>query len=383
MSTSCVSGTLPTMRATTWRASASLLIGLWLAACGASPAPSAGGTPGASPSTASAQPTAEQTASPQASPPAAGWQPVEMAGDVPAAREDHTMTVTPDGSTAYLFGGRTTDGEALGDLWALDLATDAWSRVPGNGPPPRFGHNAAWVDGVGLVIFAGQSPAAFFNDLWAYDPAADAWSELQSGGDPPVARYGSCAAVGPDGRLWISHGFTSEGSRFADTRAYDFDVASWTDETPAAERPIKRCLHGCWWTDDGRLALYAGQTDGVPSLGDLWQLTPGPRPGTNAWSEVEPSNRWPEARQLYAYVRWGHATLVFGGGALNGDYLADAWLVDDAGGVERVRADRLPPARAGAELVADPVRRRVLMFGGRDADAAMDDLWQLELPLPG
>jgi len=383
MSTSCPSGTLGDMRAVIWRASASILIGLGLAACAASSSATAGGTPNTSLSTASTQPSAaEQTATPEASPSDAGWQPVEVAGNVPAAREDHTMTVTPDGSTAYLFGGRTADGEALGDLWALDLATDSWSRVPANGPPARFGHNAAWVEGVGLVIFAGQSAATFYNDLWAYDPAADEWSELPAGGDPPVARYGSCASVGPDGRLWISHGFTSEGSRFADTRAYDFDVASWTDETPAAERPVKRCLHGCWWTDDGRLALYAGQTDGVPSLGDLWQLTPGRRPGTNAWSEVGPADRWPDARQLYAFVRWGNATLVFGGRALNGDYLADAWLIEDAGGVARVRVDRLPPARSGAELVADPARGRVLLFGGRDADAAMDDLWQLELPLP-
>ena len=103
-----------------------------------------------------------------------------------------------------------------------DLATDSWRQVETVGPPARFGHNAAWVDNVGLVVFAGQSPTTFYNDLWAYDPAADRWRELPAGGDAPVARYGSCAAIGPDGRLWISHGFTSEGSRFADTRAYDF-----------------------------------------------------------------------------------------------------------------------------------------------------------------
>ena len=39
---------------------------------------------------------------------------------------------------------------------------------------------------------------------------------------------------------------------------------AWTDETPAAgDRPVERCLHGCWWTDDGELGLYAGQTTGV------------------------------------------------------------------------------------------------------------------------
>jgi hypothetical protein len=301
--------------------------------------------------------------------------------DGPAAREDHTWTLTPDGATAYLFGGRTTGGDALDDLWAYDLAANRWQQVRGTGPPARFGHNAVWVEAVGLVIFAGQSPSAFFNDLWAFDPAAERWTQLPASGDLPVARYGSCAGIGPDGRLWISHGFTSEGSRFADTRAFDFATNAWTDETPAAERPVERCLHGCWWTDDGLLTLYAGQTTGVPALGDLWQLSPGPRQGTNAWTMIEPGGRWPAERQLYASARWGAATAIFGGGTLGGDYLADVWLIDDAGAASRVSLNGDSPApRSGAELVADPDNGRLLLFGGRDADGAMNDLWELRLP---
>ncbi len=353
------------------------LICLLLAACtAASPTgnASAPASVAASASVEEPTPTADPTS------PEIGWHLVEAAGPLPDAREDHTLTVTPDGSTAYLFGGRTADGRSLADLWSLDLATDTWSRVTGDGPPARFGHNAAWVESVGLVIFAGQSEAAFYNDLWAYDPAADAWSQLPSGGDAPVARYGSCAAVGPDGRLWISHGFTSDGSRFADTRAYDFSTQTWTDETPAAERPVERCLHSCWWTDNGAaFVLYAGQTTGVFALGDLWQLIPGPRPGTNSWSMIGPGERWPPDRQLPATARWGAATLVFGGRGLDGTYLADAWLIDDAGLAERLRLEG-PAARAGAELIADPVRGRMLLFGGRDADLAMNDLWAVELP---
>ena len=354
---------------------------LGLVACTATPSPA--GSSSATPSIGSAGPSATEpvaTTEPTDSDP--GWRLVEVAGARPDAREDHTLTVTPDGSTAYLFGGRTAAGESLGDLWALDLATDSWSQVAGSGPPARFGHNAAWVDGVGLVIFAGQSAATFYNDLWAYDPAADDWTQLPAGGDVPVARYGSCAAVGPDGRLWISHGFTSEGSRFADTRAYDFSTGTWTDETPAAERPVERCLHACWWTDDGRFALYAGQTTGVPSLGDLWLLTPGPRPGTNAWSMVEPAAQWPADRQLHAVTRWGAATVVFGGGALDGGYLADTWLFDADGEAARVRSEAMPPARVGAELIADEIRGRVLLFGGRDTERAFDDLWAMQLPIP-
>ena len=357
-----------------------LLLVVGLAACAApqSPVPSAsrGLTP---PSSASSSPSSVLTPSPsQAS--SSGWTRVEAAGSSPSAREDHTWTVAADGATAYLFGGRDAAGRAFDDLWAYDMTTGRWQRREARGPPARFGHNAAWVGGVGLVIFAGQSPSAFYNDLWAYDPGTNRWRELPDNGAAPVARYGSCAAMGPDGRLWISHGFTSEGSRFADTRAYDFSTHEWTDETPAGERPVERCLHACWWTDDGRLALYAGQTTGTPALADLWSLAPGPRIGTNTWSEVPGQLRWPPERQLYAAARWGDGTVVFGGGASNGGFLDDTWLLLDGGRAVRLRTGPGPAARAGAELIADPARGRLLLFGGRDADGAMRDTWELRLP---
>ena len=139
-----------------------------------------------------------------------GWREITPSGG-PAPREDYTWTVDGDsGDVAYLFGGR--GATVLADLWAYDLAADSWSEVAASGPAARFGHNAAWVDGVGLVIFAGQGERGFFNDLWAFDPSAGAWRLLSAGGAVPVPRYGSCATIGPDGRLWISHGFTSEGA---------------------------------------------------------------------------------------------------------------------------------------------------------------------------
>ena len=357
-----------------------LLLAVGLAACTASQSqvPTASEHAPATPS-AAISPSSLLTPSPSQAG-FTGWTRIDSQGSTPSAREDHTWTVAVDGATAYLFGGRDTAGRVFDDLWSYELGTGRWLRLEANGPPARFGHNAAWVDGIGLVIFAGQSATAFYNDLWAYDPDADSWRELPADGAVPVARYGSCAAVGPDGRLWISHGFTSEGSRFADTRAYDFTTLEWTDETPAGERPVERCLHTCWWTDDGQLALYAGQTTGTPALGDFWRLVPGPRIGTNAWSEVPEPLRWPRARQLYAAARWGDGTVVFGGGASNGSFLDDTWLMQDGGPAVRLRTGSGPAARAGAELIADPARGRLLLFGGRDAEGAMRDTWELRLP---
>ena len=171
---------------------------------------------------------------------AGGFARLERASEVgagPSAREDHTWTVDGDGTTAYLFGGRD-GGDISNELWSFDLRSDTWTIAAPSGPAPdaRFGHTATWVPDVGLVIWSGQAGSSFFNDIWAYDPTTGAWRELPSLGDVPPARYGSCASLGPDGRLWISHGFTDTG-RFDDTRAYDFATGEWTDETPDGDLP--------------------------------------------------------------------------------------------------------------------------------------------------
>ena len=277
-----------------------------------------------------------------------------------------------EGEVAYLFGGRDRDA-VFGNLWAYELATDTWTELPlSAGPDARFGHEAVWVEDIGLVTFAGQaSPTDFFDDLWAYDPAAGSWRELPAGGAVPVARYGTCAAIGPDGRLWISHGFTSENVRFADTVAYDFASGEWTDETPEPPLPVNRCLHGCWWTDAGELALFGGQTTGTAALRDLWLL------GDGGWTPVDGVR--PSERNLYARARLAGATLVFGGQTVDRTYLADAFLFPD-GEMDAVAVETEGPGpapRAGAEMVVDSRRDRVLLFGGSDGEQAYDDLWEL------
>jgi hypothetical protein len=348
-----------------------------LAACStAEPAPPSA-SPGASPSATGASSSVESP-----SPGAAGWAELTASGTAPAPREDHTWTPTPDGATAYLFGGRG-ETTTFDDLWAYSVASDAWRALApsGESPPARFGHSAVWAPGIGLVIFAGQAGAAFFNDLWAYDPASNAWRSLPANGSLPVARYGSCGAVGPDGRLWISHGFTSEGQRFADTRAYDFETGTWSDETPIGDAPIRRCLHACWWTDDGALTLYGGQTTGTTALGDVWRLARGERPGTNSWTMIQPAGGSPADRNLYASARWGPGTLIFGGQGLDGDYLGDTWwLGDDATAMPLDAGGAGPSGRSGSEMIVDGPNGRLLLFGGRNGESTLGDLWRLLLP---
>lgn len=338
--------------------------------------------PGGEPTTTQALGTAGPTAPPTIEVPSSGaWTRLEVDGAAPGAREDHTWTVDADGRTAYLFGGRD-GGTVFDELWAFDLETNAWRRldVGGDAPAPRFGHEGVWVRGRGLAVWAGQAGSTFFNDLWLFDPATTSWRLLPAGGDVPVARYGSCSGIGPDGRLWISHGFTEDGVRFADTRAYEFQRGVWTDETPASEGPFERCLHACWWTNDGELALYGGQTTGTPALGDLWYFTPESRGGASrGWTEAPAPV--PPARNLAGVARSKELTAMFGGRGLDGDALADTWLIPDGdtGFVPLDTGGRAPQARSGAAMVYDTAGDRFVVFGGLGRNA-FDDVWELTFP---
>jgi hypothetical protein len=355
-----------------------LLTGMLAGCAGAATSPSsARSIPPSLPSTPAVSPVPSEaaTSTPLPSPtvaPIPTW--TELAAGGPSAREDHTWTPDGGGEVAYLFGGR--DGATVhGDLWAYELDTDRWSPVDADGgPAARFGHEAVWVDGIGLVVTFGQAGTTFFDDLWAFDPDAGTWRQLPSFGAVPLARYGSCAAVAPDGRLWISHGFTSDGTRFADTRAYAFDTGTWADVTPAGDLPVNRCLHGCWWTDDGAFALYAGQTTGVTALGDRWQVVDG------TWRSI--GGVQPPERNLAARARFEGAELVLGGQGIDGGYLDDAWWLLDAGGdaVQLIPDGAAPPPRAGAEMIVDG--DRVLLFGGRNGDGALADTWELRAVRP-
>jgi hypothetical protein len=173
----------------------------------------------------------------------------------------------------------------------------------------------------------------------------------------------------------MSHGFTSDGARFADTRAYDFDTGAWTDVTPDGETPVNRCLHGCWWTAGGELALYGGQTTGVTALDDRWVL------GVDGWASVEGTG--PPARNLYARARIGPATVVFGGQAIDGSRLDDLWVMPDSGPAAELAAGEGPPGRSGAEMVVDGNRDRILLFGGLGTGGALADTWELTGDVPG
>ena len=165
-----------------------------LAGCNANPPPSESPTAPPTP-TATAASGQPATVPPSSEPPTATarWESLTQGSPAPAPRSGHTWVGDPSTGVAYLFGGQSRS-EPLDDLWTYDLAADRWRPTARTGetPPARSGHVAAWIDGIGAVVFGGRLDAAVANDLWAYDPDAGAWRTVDTTGSPPPARTWGC-----------------------------------------------------------------------------------------------------------------------------------------------------------------------------------------------
>lgn len=364
-------------RATRWVAVV-LMASIVAAGCGdttaspgdraAAPTTSAVSTTGTSAPAGATDPTMGATTptSPSPSPPtaarAATWQPVTVNGPAPSPRSSAVLAAAPDG-TLWLHGG-LVDSRSVAELWHFDGA--GWEQIQADGPMPaaRDEHVGVWDrERNRLVIALGEdNSGGVFDDVWAFDPATSTWSQIAQGG--PAARYGSCAVLDQQGRMVVTHGFSST-VRFDDTWAFDLATSSWTDVTPpTGSRPSARCLHSCAYDlASGELTLFGGRNDDEPYLGDTWRLD------ATGWSELPVSGPLPRARSRAA--RNGDAVEVIGGTGDAG-HVGDAW---------RLGIDGWQPAPPGApaEREAAAVAQGdgvVWLFGGAGPSGALGDLWR-------
>jgi galactose oxidase-like protein len=316
------------------------------------------------------------------------WTRLASEGVAPVARQAATWTVDPGTGIAYLYGGTTggigPDGEpaagsTLGDLWAYDLAADSWEPVVGTSdePPPRSGHSAAWVDGVGVVVVGGRDGAGRpLADIWRFDPNDSSWRALSPAGPALPARSGACAAAAADGRLWVSHGLGAQGP-LDDTWRYEVQANRWRS-LDAQTPPSARSGQACWIDAAGRFVLFAGRS-GDTFAGDLWATGTG-TDGAGSWSRLGAEGGLSPRTGSAVAVHTDEAVLV-GGVDEGGTPLGDVGVVGSgADAIAPVTATGpAPDPRTGAVLVDDPAAERLVLFGGATSAGASDELWQADL----
>ena len=303
----------------------------------------------------------------------------------PFERYQHTAVYDPVRDRMVVFGG-DGDGGTFNDVWALSLSgSPAWSMLdPAGSPPPARNRHTAFYDPVRdrMVVFGGynRSGDTYYNDVWALSLAGTpAWSKLTPAGSPPAARLGHTAIYDPVRDRMVVFGGFANGGRRNDVWALSLaGTPAWSELTPAGSPPAPLWMH---------TAIYDPVRDRMVVLGgpsnDVWALS---LAGTTAWSAIAGN---PPVGGGYAavYDPASDRMVVFGGDTeLNLNWVCTLSLAGTPAWSEVVPAGSQPPARNGHTVIYDPVRGRMVVFGGFEGMAIYgnsiqygNDAWALSL----
>ncbi|MBA7469341.1 hypothetical protein ES707_04608 [subsurface metagenome] len=270
------------------------------------------------------------------------WEEIRPSDDLPVGalpdeRNGHVLI------QQFVFGGFDQDN----DLWILREEGGGnwrWEYVvaKGTAPSSRGGHSGIFVYeelGQGIIIFGGSesslgvpvdSDTYKLPNPWEPSPT---WEKLETTGTVPSARAEHTAVYDTmNNRMIVFGGYTSTGSPVAvssETYTLDFDVAvaSWTKLNTTGDIPI--CYgHSAVWGGMGMM-VFGGKDNSEELLNDCWRLE-----GSN-WTEINVTGDKPTAR-------WQHTAVWVGGS----------------------------PGEGG-----------MLIFGGKDEQGNLNDLWFLQEPV--
>jgi len=319
------------------------------------------------------------------------WRPLAPVGNrSPIGREGAAGVYDPWNDRLLLFGG--WNGGIHDDLWSLALAGQTrWDTLPVSPRPPARGHCTAIVDPIHaeLVVTNGRGwqSGAELSDAWALNlTGIRSWRRIDVSGDVP-AIGGECGIFSPERNSIIEYGGDSNPTL---CREMNLDDGRWTSLLGPQPDPMPvRRGSSLLMTDPAadRLLVFGGVSwDCQP---DLWSFS---LSGAPSWSHLPADGAAPActaANLVFDPVRRRILAFLSPLPAVQGTSLDQVWALplDEPRAWTRLDpAGPLPPGRIGFSLLYDPRRDRVLLFGGEifyrrsdDSGESQDDVWELSL----
>lgn len=321
---------------------------------------------------------------------APAWSELTVAGASPGGRSSHTAVYDPLHRQMILCGGNTSPSVNSSQSWTLSLGDSmAWSLVAVAAAPPGRARHAAAFDPVRnrMLVFGGHDGVEARGDVLAlsFSGFEPSWYTLPAGGTPPGPRNAPSAAYEPEAdRLLVFGGYDSVRRNEAWELPLDETHCIWNELVPSAAPPPPRERFTATYDNAGdRMIVLAGSRNFSEVFDDVWALS---LSGHTAWAELHPTGEPMPGRCGHSAILdpIRHRLVVFGGNAspLYGP-VNDVWTLSLSATPEwapLVPSGMPPRSRAFHSAVYDPVRDRMLAFGGEnDAWLGQQDVWALSM----
>jgi len=319
---------------------------------------------------------------------ASGWSTIDVPGFAPLARHSAGVVYDPVRDRLLVFGG-SVGATRFNDLWALSLAgSPQWTLLSSGGLVPARQEHVTVYDAAHdrLVIFGGIDAAQHvLSDCWALSLSGPGtWTPLGTGADGPSARQSACGVYDPvRDQLIVFGGADSSGTLQSDTWALPLGAGGTWAKLPLASgepAPLERAA-AAYDPGQDQMVVYGGRTaSGLQDLVLTLSLA-----GTATWNIPASSTPRPAAREWTSAIvdPVRDQLVVYGGGttAPTSDVLSFA--LSGTHPWTAFTSTAVPPPFRAAAMVRDPVRNRMLVFGGLDpSNAANNSVWSLDLNGP-
>jgi len=153
-----------------------------------------------------------------------------LTGDYPSPRMYHTALTYNGSNYMIIFGGTNGNGTYFNDIYVLDLSQDLvrpnWNKtvpISSSIPAPRAGHTMLFKNSYeedAFYIFGGESTnGEYLNDLWKFNISEQSWTQLTYNQPAPTPRaYHQGGVVSYDGgTLMFFFGGQNSSSAYLDT----------------------------------------------------------------------------------------------------------------------------------------------------------------------
>ncbi|XP_067431278.1 uncharacterized protein zmp:0000001301 [Thunnus thynnus] len=187
------------------------------------------------------------------------WEEIPQNGEVPSAREGHTLCVVK--GKLYLFGGvsRHDATECLPGVYSFDIVSLTWECLTTGGVTLKtLGHSSVAV-GDNIYVYGGMLEGNPTDDLMVFNTVSLTWTPVKTSGSLPPALCGQSSALVGD-QVFMFGGYGASGDLCKDLYVLNIENLVWQKWEVKGESPTASSGQTLTAHHDKDIYLFGGKS---------------------------------------------------------------------------------------------------------------------------
>ncbi|XP_041825479.1 rab9 effector protein with kelch motifs isoform X3 [Melanotaenia boesemani] len=204
------------------------------------------------------------------------WEEIPQSGEVPSAREGHTLCVVK--GKLYLFGGASSPEatECLPGVYSFDIVSLTWECLATRGLALRALRNSSVAIGDNIYVYGGLLKGSPTDDLMVFNTVSLIWTPVKTSGSVPPALWGQSFALAGD-QVFMFGGYRTGGEFCKDLYVFNSANLLWQKWEVKGDSPAACSGQTLTAHHDKDIYLFGGkrknEDDSVTLSNEIYKLS--------------------------------------------------------------------------------------------------------------